>query len=88
MPTKAGYYRVTVTMGYVKGGGGGGYTSYLSIKKNVSTTELSTYALHNYTSSHQHTMTASTIAYMNGTTDYLTAETYVNDAVGATTIQS
>lgn len=88
LPTKAGYYRVTVTMGYTKAGGGGGYTSYLSIKKNASTTELSTYYLHNYTASHQDTMTATTISYLNGTTDYLTAEAFVNDAVGATTIQS
>ncbi|MFB0964963.1 MAG: hypothetical protein QMC36_04705 [Patescibacteria group bacterium] len=87
LPTKAGYYRVTVTAGYTKSAGGGGYTSYLSIKKNTSATELATYALHNYTSSHQHTMTASTISYLNGTTDYLTAEIFVNDANGTTTIQ-
>lgn len=33
-------------------------------------------------------MTASTITYMNGTTDYLTAEVNVNDANGTTAIQS
>ncbi len=32
-------------------------------------------------------MTASTISYLNGTSDYLTAETLVNDANGTTTIQ-
>lgn len=87
-PTKAGFYRVTVTYGYTATSGPGGYTPYLSIKKNTSTTEISTYALINYMSSHQHTMTAATISYLNGTTDYLTAEAHTNNTVGTTVIQS
>jgi hypothetical protein len=83
-PTKAGYYKITLTVALSQTGNGG-LTNYFALYKNGAAIRR-TDALVNYGAGYTDTMQINTIVYMNGTTDYLEGWFTSNNSTSATTV--